>query len=685
MKIKPKSIIIKLIVTAIVAFAVVFFFSSSAVDNDDGRYQYLSSIDYSVTLNDDGSADIVETWNIFAKHTNTLFKSFNESDRYGTIINVSVKDLDRNVVMKNYGKWVYYAPTDYFYAAKQYSSSDFEIGWGVGMEDTSGWRRFEVSYTVTDAMTAYNDCQEFYWQFLAKGQNAVPADKVTGSVTLPREVSNIENLKIWAHGAVNGEIHRVDKKTVKFEIDKLSPGAMVEVRTVTTEKVANNISSAKTRNYNYLNNIIKEEKEWSLETNIGIEFGRYVLIIFAIVEVLIIAINIVRIAKLKRLSEEKGIEKHDIKYFREIPRENDSTPAEALYLSKFNKTRLDTGDVQQKAVASIILDLCLKKKISLRTTENTTMVKIIADQDGLKEDELEVYKLLKKAGSSTEEFDIEDLNKYAKKKYDQYSVSINKVVNECRNSLYKLKLIDKAREKNYLKGESAGYKFAMLKYSYIGLCIAHLYALFIPFFRRPLVYGMGYGLSSNLTYFLIALIPLVITKLYLWNKQKQILKNISVLTQAGSDEKEEWLALKKYLTDYSLIKDKEVPDLVLWERYLVYATAFGISDKVIENLKATYPEVFVKESWDDQEMSQYPIINFVCNPYYIYHDVSYSSRISNIGSSVSKAYHTSVTEIARHASSGGGSGRRRRLLWRRRTAVEAGGRHGRKIKEENIL
>mgnify|MGYP002627185772 CR=1 FL=1 len=178
------------------------------------------------------------------------------------------------------------------------------------------------------------------------------------------------------------------------------------------------------------------------------------------------------------------------------------------------------------------------------------------------------------------------------------------------------------------------------------------------------------------------MLPLILVKLYLWNQQNEILGNIAVLTQEGNDEKEQWLALKKYLTDYSLLKDKDVPDLVLWEKYLVYATAFGISEKVIESLKATYPEVFVKESWNDEEMSQYPIINYVCNPYYIYHGSTYESRISSIGTSVSRAYNTSVTEIAKHASSGGG-GRRRRLLWWWRPAVVAGGRNGRKIERVN--
>ena len=45
------------------------------------------------------------------------------------------------------------------------------------------------------------------------------------------------------------------------------------------------------------------------------------------------------------------------------------------------------------------------------------------------------------------------------------------------------------------------------------------------------------------------------------------------------------------MEEISLLKDKEVPALAIWEKYLVFATAFGISDKVLKQLKVIYPEM----------------------------------------------------------------------------------------------
>ena len=113
-------------------------------------------------------------------------------------------------------------------------------------------------------------------------------------------------------------------------------------------------------------------------------------------------------------------------------------------------------------------------------------------------------------------------------------------------------------------------------------------------------------------------------------------KNINVLTQKGINDKEKWKGLKKYMEDFSLLNEKEVPAIEVWEQYLVYATAFGIADKVLKQLKTVYPNI---DELDNINSSAYM--------YFIYHS-NFSSSISNsISSSISSAYSS---------SSGGGGG-----------------------------
>ncbi len=70
----------------------------------------------------------------------------------------------------------------------------------------------------------------------------------------------------------------------------------------------------------------------------------------------------------------------------------------------------------------------------------------------------------------------------------------------------------------------------------------------------------------------------------LYGKEKEIAKS--------PDTPRQLLGLKKYLLDFSLIGEREIKEMTLWKEYLVYATLFGIADKVSENFATVYPDYF---------------------------------------------------------------------------------------------
>ena len=118
---------------------------------------------------------------------------------------------------------------------------------------------------------------------------------------------------------------------------------------------------------------------------------------------------------------------------------------------------------------------------------------------------------------------------------------------------------------------------------------------------------------------------------------------VNVLSQKGVDEKEQWKAFKKYMEEFSLLKDKEIPALILWEKYLVFATAFGISEKVLKQLKVVYPEIAEMNS----AMYNYSYIH-----------VMNSVNIGDcINSSVYSAIGSSGSGAGGGFSGGGGGGR----------------------------
>lgn len=105
-------------------------------------------------------------------------------------------------------------------------------------------------------------------------------------------------------------------------------------------------------------------------------------------------------------------------------------------------------------------------------------------------------------------------------------------------------------------------------------------------------------------------------------------------TQHGEDECAKWVGLYNFLNSDTLMNERTYTEVAIWEKYLVYATAFGISEKVIKAISLRCPEA--RES---------RILN---NDYYR------TSRFRHSGHS----FHRSVRIGTRtaHSSYGGGFG-----------------------------
>ena len=129
-------------------------------------------------------------------------------------------------------------------------------------------------------------------------------------------------------------------------------------------------------------------------------------------------------------------------------------------------------------------------------------------------------------------------------------------------------------------------------------------------------------------------------------ENSKMLKNTNLYTQNGVDESAKWKGLKNYMENFSMIDKKELPEIVLWEEYLVYATAFGIADKVLKQLKIAYPSIENTEN-----LSNGVYIGLMMN--------------TDFSSSFSRSISTAISSSYSSASGGGGGfsgggGRRRR-------------------------
>ena len=120
-----------------------------------------------------------------------------------------------------------------------------------------------------------------------------------------------------------------------------------------------------------------------------------------------------------------------------------------------------------------------------------------------------------------------------------------------------------------------------------------------------------------------------------------ILEKIKIRTEKGTLHYKEWMAMKKFIVDFSTFNDKGLPELSLWGKYLVYATILGCADKLRETMRVKF-----------QNMSSDLTSDYYYYNYYFYDDIG-----SGISNSVRDAITTSHSTImAASYSSGSGFG-----------------------------
>jgi len=69
------------------------------------------------------------------------------------------------------------------------------------------------------------------------------------------------------------------------------------------------------------------------------------------------------------------------------------------------------------------------------------------------------------------------------------------------------------------------------------------------------------------------------------------MKSLSRRTPEAALEVKRWEAFRRFMTDFSAMKDAGPRLLGLWEHYLVYATALGVAERLLENLKLVAAEI----------------------------------------------------------------------------------------------
>ena len=597
---------------------------------------FLNLLQFEAQIQEDGSMLVTEYWDIDIEDTNTLYKTFKlDNSRYSTITDVTVTDITngQNQPFRKIDQEMYHVTQNCYYGLVN-KNGMFEIAWGVGLDNSSETKEYKIQYTVEDAIAKYQDKAELYWQFVGEDFE-VNAQKVMGTITLPQSATSKDEIRVWGHTEdLNGEIYVVDSNTIEFEVDGRNAGNFIEVRTLfPTEMIT---STNRGANKERLQEVIQEETVWAEEANQKRQMRQNIRYGIAMIEgVIVILLCIVLIKAIrKKLKKAKSLKKieptQEIMYFREMPRE-DATPAEALYLLKEQTMPFISTEIG-KIFSATLLDLSLKKCISFEVVKNEKgKEEIYLDlKEGttvtLTKEEGVILKFLIEAFDGKDKITVKELERYIQKSQTKVVKLKDDIDKWVPSRLQELELQDKKEKEEYAKYNS------QFGGNVVGLIFSILIGVITAMELTPLV--------------LIAVIPLVILEIIHLGVISHVQSKINVFTQKGVDEIEKWKGLKKYMEEFSMLDKKELPEIVLWERFLVYATVFGIAQKVLKQLKIVYPNI--------EEMAE---INNYTYLYFMMH-TNFSTSFSNAVSTSMSSSYSSATGGGGGFSGGGGGGRR---------------------------
>lgn len=483
---------------------------------------------------------------------------------------------------------------------KKYELSKSKTGYSIKMFNPSRNSRkaFYIEYTIPNVAVKHKDVAELYWNFIGDGYED-DIQNLEIRTFLPDPDSS-KNFKIWAHGPLNGSIYKIkDNLGCVLKCTNLPKNTPVDVRmTYDKELFPISINKSKMTDINATDKILKVEKQRADDANkkrkaakLKVLFLNITCIIYM---VLLLVIGVYIYINFDR--ELKSNFKN--KYYREII---DDYP---IYCVEYllNKT------ITEKTMSASILDLIYKKNIAIEETDKKhEYIFKLKNNKKLSSTEQKLVDLLFNEVGNGESFTSKDLKKAAKTEsyYDAQKA-------------WKTAVEAEAEDQNFYFTENKFKKIGIL-YAIIGIVLFIINFQFNVFSMLPVA----------------AFILTIIFLFYIFTLKKR--------TEKGNEDYHKWKAFKNYLKDFGRFDEKDLPEIKLWERILVYAAIFGITKEVQKSMKVKLEEINpnYNTTYHDTMFNYFLYTNLV-------HDVE-----TNVHNTMSAAQ---AAETARSSGSGSGGG-----------------------------
>ncbi|HYE80798.1 MAG TPA: DUF2207 domain-containing protein [Clostridia bacterium] len=571
----------------------------------DDRSYYMSSFKVNAQLDSSGNMDVLEE----------ITYEFDGSFRgvYRTLKTAGSDGIEAIEIFKQQNSRLYQFVQDDSEAENSFQLIDEGDGVRLKIFSTAEDERrtFAIRYKVLNVASKYNDTGELYWKFMGEDTD-VKIENFDLKITLPEGAAK-DQIKVFGHGPLSGVSEIVDSRIVGLKVDKLLPHNYLEARVLFPTGLIKD--SKKIVAKEALSSILSEEKGYADEANAKRTKARaavgfsFVYIFFELLLIVYLYFKYDKEYKAEFVGE----------YMRELP--VNYSPAVLSVLWNF-------GKVNPRDITATIMDLVRRKFLKLNVEQR--------EINGIIKHKIEneyVFELNKesdyKALSVHEQYLVDwlittigDGDRVSLKEIEQFSKTLKGAesfkadydawTGYVKTEAERLSFFDR----NTMKGQISGVIIAVIGMVYGGFTAA--------------VHGNIAGFVA----LMIASFVLLIYSLLIRRRSR-----------SGVEQYKKWKAFRRFLKHFSRLDKAELPSVILWEHFLVYAITLGVAKEVISQLRVVFRE-------DDFKNSALTYMYFG----HYGHVYSYFDTIDNVTDTMVKTTESVYTQAVSKLSSGSGSG-----------------------------
>ena len=488
---------------------------------------------------------------------------------------------------------------------------------------------FRVVYKLPQLATAWADTGELYWKFVSDGWDE-PTDNVTCTIHLlvpsGQTVKAGDNVRAWGHGTLDGNVS-FDGNDVVFTVPRVGTADYAEARvTFPVSWLASTRSSE-----NRLDAILAEEQQWADEANARREAVRAEQTGLGVVFCAVGAGACAIVWRTWRRYKENHRALFQDEYFRDVPSADHPAVLGALYHG---------GSVGTEEFTATLMHVSDQGAVELnhveypgsfgRTKEDYQLVRVPSKAEALTSPiDRDLMRMLfeRVAPKTKSSRDLHgdghvtllfsEMKRVAKKHPERYMDAYDD---------WKGAAEGEAIERGFFTDDSRGGR-GWLVLAIVACALALCIGLAGAIELEPPAW-----VWLTLLLPVAGLVAAIVA-----------LAHMKALSREAIELRAQLEALRRWLKDFTRLKEAVPNDVILWNRLLVMAVVLGVADEVIEQLQVAMPELLTDP-------------DFVPTYVWVSGHGSMEPPSAAFASAAAASYQASSAAIAASNNSSGGGG-----------------------------